>query len=403
MRLRWVPHLMAIAPLLSMPSMGVAQHNVGLEWVTHPIQSRTLGTRPIYVATPEGYNAGTSRHAVLVLLDANDHPMFQLWIAQSTYLAENSAAVPSMIVVGIPNGRDRIRDMTPPATGSSATTFPTAGGAAAFATFVADEVLPYVRARYRTLSSVILAGHSVAGLFALDVAARRPGMFQGIIAMDPSLQFNEGALIDTYADLLARARAEVRLFVSCRGEDAVLPRACRRFAAMMNERGSLAGALIYREYPEATHELVPMSFGDGLQFIFDPVAPRHLAIDRLTLASVDSVTLDDALDSSMTTYAAAARSLRLPEQLPEVILNDLGYELMEHNKATLAISVFRRNALAYPQSVNVYDSLADGFLAAADTTSALEQLRTAVRVARNTGIPVPDETRRKLEALERGR
>jgi hypothetical protein len=48
----------------------------------------------------------------------------------------------------------------------------------------------------------------------------------------------------------------------------------------------------------------------------------------------------------------------------------------------------------------LYDSLADGLLAAGDTASALVQLRTAVQVARRAGVAVPEETQRKLDALE---
>ena len=92
--------------------------------------------------------------------------------------------------------------------------------------------------------------------------------------------------------------------------------------------------------------------------------------------------------------------LYLPARLPEQILNSLGYKLLNYKKYALAISVFERNVRAYPQSVNVYDSLADGFLAASDSTAALVQLRTAVRVARSTGAQVPAETERKLNLLE---
>lgn len=397
----WAANLFFMGLLLGIPSVGLGQQSAGIGWVTDTIKSRALGQRTIYVATPEGYDEGTSRYPILVLLDANDHSMFRLWIAQATYLADNSPSVPPVIAVGIPNGSDRIHDMTPPATGSSVRNFKTAGGAAAFADFLIDEVLPYVRARYRTLPSVILTGHSAAGLFAVDVAARRPGSFQGIIATDPSLQFNDGTLVDTYADLLGRSRTHPRLFVASRGGEAVLPEACKHFAQVLNANGSLGGRFSYRVYPDATHQLVPMSFGDGLQFIFDPVALRHLAIAHLDFAKVDSVTLNDAIGSSERTYATAARSLGLSEQLPERILNDLGYELLEkYKKAALAISVFKRNVLAYPKSQNVYDSLADGFLAAADTASALTQLRTAVKVAHSTGVRVQAETLRKLELLE---
>jgi hypothetical protein len=51
-------------------------------------------------------------------------------------------------------------------------------------------------------------------------------------------------------------------------------------------------------------------------------------------------------------------------------------------------------------TLNVCDSLADGFLAAADTTSTLAQLRTAVKAALSTGAPVHEETQKKPDALE---
>ncbi len=111
------------------------------------------------------------------------------------------------------------------------------------------------------------------------------------------------------------------------------------------------------------------------------------------MAKVDSVALIDALHSSESTYATGARSLDLSEQLPEPILNDLGYRLLYNNKVALAVLVFKRNIRAYPESVNVYDSLADGFLAAADTASALAQLPTAVKVAHSIGVHIPAETR----------
>jgi enterochelin esterase-like enzyme len=173
----WTPRwIWGVLLLAALPACSGGRPDATAAWVTDTIDSRALGRRAIYVATPDGYEHDDARYPILVLLDASDQPMFQLWLAQSAYLAENRPGVPRMIAVGIPNGDDRLHDMTPPATGTSAQTFKTAGGAAAFADFIIDEVLPYIHARYRTCPSVIVAGHSVAGLFAIDVAARRPGV-----------------------------------------------------------------------------------------------------------------------------------------------------------------------------------------------------------------------------------
>ncbi|MGZ5438397.1 MAG: alpha/beta hydrolase-fold protein [Candidatus Aminicenantales bacterium] len=398
--IRWAASLLLFWLLAGVPSVGFGQEGPGTAWVTVTIDSRALGQRTIYIATPDGYNEGTSRYPIMVMLDANDHALFRLWIAQAAYLTDNPSNIPPVIAVGIVNGSDRIHDMTPPATGSSVKDFKTAGGAAAFADFIINEVLPRVRARYRTLPSVFLTGHSAGGLFALDVAARRPSAFQGIIATSPAIWFNDESLVGVYADLLGRSPAHPRLFFSSGGDETDLSTATQHFAEQLGANPSLGGTFSYHTYPEASHKLTPMSFGDGLRFIFEPVSTSHLAIEGLDYANVDAAALNVALQSSEKAYAAGARSLGLSEQLPEQLLNDLGYRLINHKKFALAISVFERNVKAYPHSVNVYDSLADGFLAAADTVSALAQLRTAVQVAHRMGVPVPAETQKKLEALE---
>jgi predicted alpha/beta superfamily hydrolase len=385
---------------LPVPS-GAAATPSGDPWVTDIVNSRTLGKRTILVATPAGYRGGTLRYPVLILLDADDALQFRLWIAQAAYLSDNSPGLPPVIIVGIVNGRsDRLHDMTPPATGTSVAEYKTAGGAAAFAEYIIGEVLPYVRAKYRALPTTILAGHSAGGLFGLDVAARRPDAFQGIIAMSPALWFNDSTLVETYSDLIARSRTHPRLFVASGGDEPDIDVPTKRFADRLDATDTRKGAFTYRRYPDATHALTPMSFGDGLRFMFEPVSSRHFAIETLDPATADPVAVNDVLQSSARAYAEAAGTLRLPEQLPERLVNRLGYRLLNSGKVTLAIQVFERNVRSYPESVNVYDSLADGLIAAGDTASAITQLYLAVKVARRTGAAVPADTQRKLEALE---
>jgi tetratricopeptide (TPR) repeat protein len=56
-------------------------------------------------------------------------------------------------------------------------------------------------------------------------------------------------------------------------------------------------------------------------------------------------------------------------------INSLGYRLLNEGKIKEAISVFRLNVESYPASPNVYDSLADAYLAAGDKKAALESYR----------------------------
>jgi len=377
-----------------------AQPSASSPWTTEVINSHALGKRTIYIATPTDYEHTSARYPVLILLDGNDIPMFRLVIAQAAYLADNSNGFPQLIVVGIVNGADRIYDMTPPATGTSVGMFPATGGAPAFASFILDEVLPLIRSKYRTHPTTLLAGHSAGGLFALDIAATKPGAFQGIIATSPSLWYNDSSLVVTYSDKIAKSPIGQRVFASSGGLERDIDATTRRFAARLDSLTPGGGFFRYRRYPDDIHSLTPMEgFSDGLRFVFDPISFSHLAIAYLDYANADSMSLDAALRSSEKTYDSAAALLGLPGMLPEDVVNTLGYRLVTKKKPGLAISVFERNVRSYPLSVNVYDSLGDGFLAAGDTASAIAKFKLSVAMARKTGVPIPEETQSKLNAL----
>src|SRR6188474_801002 len=163
MRLRPVIFLAVFSSALS------AQDSTIKLWTREPIHSAILNQdRVIYVSTPDGYENGKNKFPVLVILDADDQPQFRLAVANVGFLASRGT-IPQMIVVGIPNGKDRTHDLTPPAMGSGAQNFPTAGGASKFADFLIDEVVPLVRKKYRTLPASVFAGHSFGGLVALDI------------------------------------------------------------------------------------------------------------------------------------------------------------------------------------------------------------------------------------------
>jgi uncharacterized protein len=394
--------LRATLPLLVAVAVPArAQDAPAALWTREVIRSSRLAEeRTILIATPENYATSKDRYPVLVLLDANDRAQFTLAVANVAFLASRNA-IPPLIVVGVTNGRDRTHDMTPAAVGKTATDFGTAGGANAFADFIAGEVLPMVRAKYRTLPATILAGHSFGGLFALHVAATRPGAFAGVIAISPSLWWNDSTLAATYADAVAKSAATTRLFVTSGGLEPEIDRTTQRFVSRLDSVKPATLSSAYRRYPEDTHGLTPApSLADGLRFVFEPVAMTKLPVARLGPSS-DSAAVVAAVLETEQTYARNARSLGLPEKVPEPVFNNLGYGVLQAlKKPDLAIWVFQRNVALYPGSANVYDSLGDAYVAKGDTAAAKAQFRRAVAVAMRTHEPVLAESRRKLESLE---
>ncbi len=399
-------HALKLASLLALLLVALpaeAQDSTATLWTKHSIKSDKLREeRDLYVALPNGYaSAPLQSYAVLILLDANDAAQFNAAIGNMRFLA-NNGAIPGLILVGIPNGKDRMRDLTPPATGKTAKDFPTAGGADAFADFIRSEVLPLVRANYRTRPTTVLAGHSAGGLTALHVAANRPGEYAGIIAMSPSLWWNDSTAALQYADAIGRSRVRQRIFATSGRFEEAIDITTKRFAARLESHANTAVAFSYRHYPEDTHGLTPQpSLVDGLRFVFAPIATSKLAIYRLTPSS-DSAALARAIVESEIEYARGARLFGEPEKLPEPELNQMGYNVLQGLKLPRsAVSIFRRNAELYPESANVYDSLADGLLAAGDTVAAISELRKAVQIGTRTGDPVTPVSRDKLSALEK--
>lgn len=389
-----------VAVALFAAMMRAGAQDVGGTWAPDVITSKKLNAvRPVYVVTPEDYGRSRDRYPVLVLLDASDGTQFQLAIANVAFLA-NRGAIPPMIVVGIPNGSDRTHDLTPLATGQGAKDFPTAGGATAFESFVVDEVLPMVRSKYRTLPSIVFAGHSLGGLVAVDIAANRPGTFVGVIAMSPSLWWNDSSAALSYADAIARTNAAQRLFVTSGGLEPEIDRTTHRFVARLDSLAPTRTVVRYRHYPDDTHGLTPApSLADGLRFIYEPISPAKLGLAQLTRGT-DSLGVVRAVTDAEQAYARAAKSLGLPERIPEAILNGLGYNALAIDLPGAAVWAFARNAALYPGSANVYDSWGDGLVAKGDSVSARALYEQAVEVATRTGHPVLAESRRKLMALE---
>src|SRR5919109_4131548 len=194
-----------------------AQDSTTLRWTRHTIHSTKLKEdRQIFVALPDDYGATQRRYAILVILDADDRPQFGAAIANVKFLTSRGA-IPALIVVGIANGKDRTHDLTPTPTGKTAKDFPTAGGADVFADFIAEEVLPMVRAKYRARPTTIFAGHSFGGLIALHIAATRSGSYVGVVAMSPALWWNDSTGVVRYADAIAKSRSPQRIFATSGG------------------------------------------------------------------------------------------------------------------------------------------------------------------------------------------
>jgi hypothetical protein len=113
--------------------------------------------------------------------------------------------MPEALVVAITNTA-RNRDMPVPQSYGK-------GGEENFLTFLADELIPEVKRRYRTVELRILLGHSQGGLLAIYALATRPATFQWYLSMDaPLAGFAEvKPLMEKAAAVITKANFHGRL------------------------------------------------------------------------------------------------------------------------------------------------------------------------------------------------
>ena len=78
--------------------------------------------------------------------------------------------------------------------------------------------------------------------------------------------------------------------------------------------------------------------------------------------------------------------LTYPDQPFEAFINSYGYSLLGQDRVGDAITVFRFNTEAYPESWNVYDSLGEAYMENGDKELAIEFYRKSVELnPDNTG------------------
>lgn len=236
----------------------VAQAGDGVEplaiGATYTLSSKALGeTRRINVYTPPGNDAVDAPPLpVLVVLDGGIKEDF-LHIAGLVQVSVGNGTMRPHLVVGIEN-TERRRDFTGPTTNAEDKKIaPRVGGSGAFRAFLRDELLPDVKARYRTTDEAAIVGESLAGLFIVETMLEEPRLFDTYIAVDPSLWWNNEALVKR-APAWAKTQGHptVLLFLTASGDGNKASVA--KIADALREAPALK--LVYEPIPEERHATI---------------------------------------------------------------------------------------------------------------------------------------------------
>lgn len=156
-------------------------------------------------------------------------------------------------LVGIENTQRR-RDLTGPTIDAKDRAIaPVVGGAAAYRSFIRDELMPQVRQRYRGTGETAIVGESLAGLFVVETFLLEPQLFDHYLAFDPSLWWNRGALPAQAASLLSKqGRSKHSLYLASSSEAGIASEV-RRLAKVLEQSAPAGLDWHVESLPQETH------------------------------------------------------------------------------------------------------------------------------------------------------
>ncbi len=221
---------------------------------TFTIPSKVLAeARRINVYFPPTYaDAKDTRFPVLYMPDGGIGEDF-LHVAGLVQVGVGNGTMRPFVLVGIEN-TERRRDMTGPTEDPEDRKIaPRVGGSAVFREFLAKELMPEVRARYRTTAETAIIGESLAGLFVVETFFLSPELFDTYIAFDPSLWWNHQALVNSAAKRLkAFAQKPSTLFLATSDQKGILE-PVQQLAELLGKLAPATVHWIYEPMPAESH------------------------------------------------------------------------------------------------------------------------------------------------------
>ena len=221
---------------------------------TFTMTSRALReTRRINVyAPPRPTDSPDAPLPVLYMPDGGIQEDF-LHVAGLLQVSVGNRTMRPFLLVGIEN-TERRRDMTGPTDDPNDRRIaPRVGGSAAFRAFIRTELMPRIRARYRTTTEPAIVGESLAGLFVVETLLREPDLFDTYVAFDPSLWWNGGRLVTDAAERRVTRSSGAKTLFLASSADAGLEALAGRLAAAVRTGAVPGVAYHHQPLPEETH------------------------------------------------------------------------------------------------------------------------------------------------------
>ncbi len=297
------------------------------------IKSKVLNEeRKIYVYLPKEYDSTNENYPVLYVL--NSELNFNHAVGTESYLAETQI-IPKLIVVGIDikNINLDLNEIDHSA-------------ADKFLSFIKDELQQYINANYRTQPFNILFSHSVTGAFAFYILLKQPEIFNSFIISSPYDKDKFNYLSSLAEEALPAKYERPKFLLIMVGNDPYFSESISKLTEVINKK---AGGNLLWYYTMLDNESYSYSalitLYNGLQFTYgDYKVPS-------TMSAAGN------LDTLKTYFKKLSLDYGYDLKIPERLLTEFGFQVLNAQRLNDAIDVFKYEAEAFPNSPASYGYL----------------------------------------------
>jgi predicted alpha/beta superfamily hydrolase len=317
----------------------------------------------VSIYLPAAYETSDVKYPVLY--DLNGFAYFT-YCAGTVELLSRNVEMPEMIVVGLPGLQNGYVPTPYEQRGPEPT------GADLSLKFFSEELIPFIDGNYRTAGFNLLCGHSVGGLFTMYALFTRPDLFSGWIASSPWFQTNNQYWLKQIDKMFqAGSLANKYLFMTVGKKEQDLTISTYTELEKWMKSKDLKGLTWKSEWLDNVDHssMLGKSLYDGLLFIFDG---WKIPFDVIMSGNVS--TIQEHGDKMKAKFGG-----RLDYSIPENLLNQVGYQLLNSKSFDRALDILTLNTKLHPNSPNAYDSLAECYLTRGDKEKAKTYYELAIQ------------------------
>lgn len=247
----------AVAPLAAAAQTAPVETPIVIG-ASYALPSVTYGvTREINVWLPPSYAEGGARYPVLYVLDGGTTWQDFHHISGLAQLGTIVGTTRDVIVVGVASVDRRNELALPTEDPELIAAYPTQGQSGRFREFLRDEVMPFIEGRFRTDGDTTIMGESLAGLFVVETFLKAPEMFDGYVAVSPSLWWDGGRLArQSGAHMRDHSNDPRRLILSIADEGGEMQAAMDDLVANLRDFAMPGVTWTYEPRPTESHATI---------------------------------------------------------------------------------------------------------------------------------------------------